>query len=241
MTRKRTEREHMAALARVGMAPAPAAPEALLVRDNRRPGWFWAHNELLDAFAPLVGPYGVAVYLCLVRRCEGNSALVRCSLREIEHTWSEPGGNRPALGRSSIARALGQLAAAGMVRVSKAATRRTPAEYLLVDLKEAATALSVTDRERLVVRLERSRLRSVPEGDSGDFHQTLLKSCGEACGNSPISTEIPGTLESPTGTRECPTGTLSIKDNRQQTPSVGSPGGNPQKALSAQNRKTEAA
>lgn len=201
--------------------------EALYLRDNRKAGWFWAHNELIDVFAPLVGPYGVAVYVALVSRCKGNSAVVECSVRELENLWLDPAckGSRPALGRSSISRALSQLAAAGMIRVSREATRSRGAEYLLVDLPDLYRRLAPTDRERLVSRLEGLRDRSVPEGDTQEIHQPLLKSSGKACVNPQFSTEIPGTHVSPTGTDVSPTGTLSIKDSKTINPIPTLPGG----------------
>jgi len=37
------------------------------VRDQRKPGWFWMHNAILDNYGALLKPIGLAVYVCLAR------------------------------------------------------------------------------------------------------------------------------------------------------------------------------
>ncbi len=202
----------------------PKAGPSIYVRDNRRPGWFWAENELVDVFAPLVGPYALAVFVTILRLCQGNSALVEVSVRDIERAWKHK-DFRASLSRSSITRALSQLLAAGLLRLSREGTRSRPAEYLVGDLRDLAASLTVEQRENLLVRLEGQRDRCVPQGDTPNFHSDLRKSCGKACGKDQLSTEIPGTHVSPRGTYVSPTGTLSIKDsktiNTPPTPSAG--------------------
>lgn len=42
-------------------------PATNIARDAREPGWFWADNELIDLYGPLIGAIGVAVYVTLAR------------------------------------------------------------------------------------------------------------------------------------------------------------------------------
>lgn len=37
------------------------------VRDQRDPGWYWAHNEIIDIYGPIIGVYGLAVYHALAK------------------------------------------------------------------------------------------------------------------------------------------------------------------------------
>jgi hypothetical protein len=37
------------------------------VRSERRPGWFWIDNEVIDNFGSVIGVAGVAVYCALAR------------------------------------------------------------------------------------------------------------------------------------------------------------------------------
>lgn len=212
---------------------------SIFIRNMRQAGWFWAHNELVDVFAPLVGPFAIAVYVCLTRRCEGNSAVTQWSLRELERVWlaeDVPGVQRAALSRSSIARALAQLVAAGMIRVESPATRTRGPVYVLPNLPEVAASLTPELREKLAVRLEQQKDRGVPEGDTFTPVQELLKSGGKASGKVGISTEIPGTHVSPREPQVSPTGTLSIKDsNTNNTPPLPPQGGCVFSFLSSEN------
>ncbi len=37
------------------------------VHDKRQSGWFWVHDAILDRFGKVLGPIGIAVYVCLCR------------------------------------------------------------------------------------------------------------------------------------------------------------------------------
>lgn len=39
-----------------------------VLRDGRRPEWFWVDNRIIDTFGPVLGPSALAVYIALVRR-----------------------------------------------------------------------------------------------------------------------------------------------------------------------------
>ena len=41
--------------------------ERVPVDDARRPGWHWAHHEIIDLYGPKLGPYSLAIYYALVR------------------------------------------------------------------------------------------------------------------------------------------------------------------------------
>lgn len=147
-----------------------------VLRELREAGWFWAHNELLDVFAPQVGPYAVAVYLCLARGCTGNSPRVQMSLRRIESQWTI-NGQPTALSRSTIARSLQILLAAGMIAELHAATPSAPAEFGLVSLPKLAVAQTPTQRAKVVLLLRRTKLGKLPSGVSvGDTKPAAKRS-----------------------------------------------------------------
>lgn len=41
--------------------------ERIAIQDGRKPGWYWASNEVIDAYGAEMGPYGIAVYHALCR------------------------------------------------------------------------------------------------------------------------------------------------------------------------------
>lgn len=191
--------------------------DTIYLRNMREKGWFWINNELIDIFAPLVGPYAVAVYVCLCRRCEGNSALTQWSQRELVQAWRHetmPAG-RTTLSRTSIQRALAQLVAAGLVRVERAATRSQGAIYALPSLPQLATQLTPEIAEKLAVRIELSHERSEceggPVGATSTMSKTLLKSCGETRLEPNLSTDFPGPHVAPTGPDVAPGGASYYK------------------------------
>lgn len=53
------------------------------VRSVRRPGHFWADNELLDVYGPQIGAYGFAVYMALSRYARNDSGECRVALGRI--------------------------------------------------------------------------------------------------------------------------------------------------------------
>lgn len=177
------------------------AASKILLRDLRKPGWSWFQNELLDFFAPLIGPYAVVVYLSLCREAsrQRNEAVVEVSLRDLEDVWRRS-GLRPALSKTSIHRALRLLVNAGLTPQLNAASNRAPATYGLRSLAELAVELTDAHCDSLALALEhqRQRVSGVPVGNA----KKLLKSSGEACGNDPISTSDPGTPGFPTGPLE---------------------------------------
>jgi replication initiation and membrane attachment protein DnaB len=40
----------------------------ILVRDGRKPGWFWQSNEVMDDYVPLMGIIGYGIYGLYCRR-----------------------------------------------------------------------------------------------------------------------------------------------------------------------------
>lgn len=78
------------------------------VRDERRRGWFWIDNALFDDYAPRIGPAGVMVYAALARRVDRERQCFP-SIGVLADTCG--------LGRSTIKRALGRLAEAGLIRI----------------------------------------------------------------------------------------------------------------------------
>lgn len=198
----------------------PQETAALRLRDIREKSWLWVDKELVDVFAPLIGPYAFAVYVCLAHHAERNdqARTEPVSIRDLETVWrNEYADARATLSRSSIDRALSQLMAAGMILREKEARGAKPAVYALVSLKHVAERLTPELRENLTVRMEMQRMRSdstVPHGDT----VKPLKSSGKACVKDMISTEIPGTQMRPTGTLASPAGdsSIDIREKRRE-------------------------
>ena len=92
-------------------------------RNQLIPGWYWAHNQMIDEVAPRVGVYAVAVYHLLCRharqhRVKGWSlAMMSTAL---------------GCGRTSIIEGLTRLEAHGAIGCERTSGSET--EYLLLDL-----------------------------------------------------------------------------------------------------------
>jgi len=187
----------------------------LLLRDLRERNWSWFQNELLDHFAPLIGPYAVAVYLCLCRMLRGNEATAQVSVRQIEAVWQRS-GFRASLSRTSVHRSLRLLEQAGMIRLVVAGTPRQPATWGLVSLPELAGSMTVEQCDNLAWQYDAQRGRAESEGVTVGDAKTLLKSSGKACEETRISTEIPGTLMSPTDISASPVGDKLLINKRKE-------------------------
>lgn len=114
-----------------------AAREHCALRDRRKPGHFWADNELFDIFAPRIGPHGMLVYIALARECFGNYSAEKVSLRRL--------AEMTGISKDSVRRALGVLLDVGLILESRG-RRQTASSYDLVDVKELAQTVSPRDR-----------------------------------------------------------------------------------------------
>jgi hypothetical protein len=95
------------------------------MRDQRKPGWFWAENELLDVFLPLIGVHAVMVYITLCRNARGSQ--VDKPLRELARL--------SGMSAEWVRRCLQVMVAIGMVG-ERRGRPKTPVGYDLLDLKE---------------------------------------------------------------------------------------------------------
>lgn len=151
-----------------GKQSAETPPEKFALRDLREKHWFWIQNEMLDVFAPLIGPYAVGVYLCLARSCEGKRPYATASLRDLEALWRAPGEDS-TISRSTISRSLALLVHAGMIQQISPASATAPAEYGLVSLQQLAVNLTPMQRESILAYRRRMRNRrdtGVSQGDT---------------------------------------------------------------------------
>jgi len=44
-----------------------SSEDRISIQDGRKPGWYWASNEVIDAYGAEMGPYGLAIYHALCR------------------------------------------------------------------------------------------------------------------------------------------------------------------------------
>lgn len=128
------------------------------LRDQRRPGWCWAENELLDVFLPLIGPNGVTLYMTMCRHARGSEVKDR-GLREL--------GDLAGMSKDSVQRSLVKMCALGMVGERRDGKAKTRASYDLLDLKDLA-ALGVEELRRRMEKVVtvQAGLKAVSQGDS---------------------------------------------------------------------------
>lgn len=116
------------------------------LQDNRKVGWFWAYNKVLDDFAGKIDVYAFAVYMALCRHAM-NRGKVRCSLRFIASTLS--------ISVSTASGAIIALEAVGLIEVEKTSDglART---YILLDMIDSASC-SLSEQGRSSSEQKRSR------------------------------------------------------------------------------------
>ena len=115
----------------VGWEGAGGMP--ISVRDNRGGEWWWAHNAIIDRYAPAIGAYGVAVY-CALCRYAGRD----------QQTWVSQRTLREHLGLAdaTVRKALRALQDAALVEIEeqKDDRGRTTNLYTLLPVRDAPTA-----------------------------------------------------------------------------------------------------
>jgi hypothetical protein len=233
---------------RVGKKPIA---DAFSLRNTREADWFWLQDELVDDFAPLIGPYAFALYVCLARRSKGNSGLTQWSHRDLEKVWRSQHvrGVRAALSRSSIQRAMTVLLGAGLIVEERAASRSEGAVYALPSLKQLGQTLTAERAEMLAARLEQLRTRLAdadlvvvscgPQGAT----KGMLKTSGKASVKAGISTDSSGPHQVPTEPDVAPVGAtpLFIKEERvEEYPPTPLEGGEGRRPLSNAGDRPEA-
>jgi hypothetical protein len=176
-------------------------------RDLRETHWSWFQDELLDVFAPLVGPLAVLVYISICRKIKANQAVVQISSRDIAKMW-DTGGFQQSISKTSVLRALKLLRNAGMLVELQAATKRAAPIYGLRSLPKLAQELTAEQCDNLARVFEQQKKRlHLPQKD---LHNSLLKTSGKACGNAPLSTDDWGPLEVPKHAFRGPQGTSHL-------------------------------
>lgn len=85
--------------------------KTLGIRDHRRPGWWWASNEIIDVYGPRLGANGIAVYAVLARHANNRSQTCWPGLKRITALL--------AIGRNQVIEAISTLEAAGLVQVER--------------------------------------------------------------------------------------------------------------------------
>ena len=78
------------------------------VRSERRPGHFWADNEILDVYAAQIGIFGFAVYMAIVRFTD-NHGVARPSVATL--------AKRLAVSETTIRKAVDILVQADLLRI----------------------------------------------------------------------------------------------------------------------------
>lgn len=98
-----------------------------LVRDSRRPGHFWADNEIVDIYGARIGCYGLLAYMILARHAINGTGEVRKSYRQI--------GSQAGISQQSVMRGIGALVDCGLIEVIDKGDNVTSATYVLADVK----------------------------------------------------------------------------------------------------------
>ena len=108
------------------------------LRDNRKPGWFWIDNGLLDQHGAAIGPHGIAVYAALARFSDSNGECFPSTATIARVT---------GLSRATVSTTLAELCDEKRQIVSVTRERGRVNVYRLLPLPQIATQpVNVVDR-----------------------------------------------------------------------------------------------
>lgn len=98
----------------------------ITVRDRRGGHWAWFHHSVIDDYGAAIGPYGIAVYVCLCRHADREESTFvgqRTIATEI------------GAGRTSVNQAVAKLRELGLIEVEDRVDEhgRTTSTYTLLD------------------------------------------------------------------------------------------------------------
>src|SRR6266850_5089162 len=112
-----------------------SAPSPIRVRDSRRPGHFWADNELLDVYGKKLGIDGLAVYMALSRVANNRSGECVITLRQI--------GEFVGCSPQTAMRAIAKLVSHQLVVVESkgTVTSRQPSVYTLLEIPRSSVPI----------------------------------------------------------------------------------------------------
>lgn len=99
---------------------------AIVVRDRRGGHWSWFHHAVIDDYGPTLGPYGIAVYICLCRHTDR----AECTFVGQRTIATEIGA-----GRTSVNQAVAKLRELGLIDVEDRTDEhgRTTSTYTLLE------------------------------------------------------------------------------------------------------------
>jgi biotin operon repressor len=109
----------------------------IAVRDRRGGHWAWFHHSVIDDYGAVIGPYGIAVYICLCRHVDREE-----STFVGQRTIATEIGS----GRTSVNQAVAKLRELGLIDVEDRIDEhgRTTSTYTLLDPPLVAERASVT-------------------------------------------------------------------------------------------------
>lgn len=109
------------------------------VRDSRRPGHFWADNELLDVYGPKIGMDGLAVYMALSRVANNRNGECVITLRQI--------GEMIGCSPQTAMRAIEKLSRYKLVRIESkgSVATRQPSVYTLLEVPKFSVPIGNND------------------------------------------------------------------------------------------------
>lgn len=91
------------------------------------PGHFWADNEVLDVFGKQLGEHGFAAYMVLCRHATNGTGECKLSTRKLANILGMSAGG--------AFNALTKVLQVGLARQIHPGDTKTPATYVLVDIK----------------------------------------------------------------------------------------------------------
>jgi hypothetical protein len=126
------------------------------VRDRRKPGHFWADNEVLDVFSEQLRAQGFAVYMMLTRRANNDTGECQISVRVM--------AKQMGMSVGAVFSALKVICDLGLARKVFAGDNRNPAIYELADVKACVHLMNADLNAAFTLR--------TPNKEKKDFYNT---------------------------------------------------------------------
>jgi hypothetical protein len=133
--------------------------ERILLRDQRKPGWLWLDNGVLDRLDD-IGPSGLAAYVCLCRFA-GGGATAEPSMRSL--------AEMARLHTETVIEAIGRLEAVGLVRVARRG--RLGSTYYLLALSGKSGQACAENPDSAVRKIRTAKDPSDPDPEEDPLSQ----------------------------------------------------------------------
>lgn len=132
------------------------------IRDSRQPGHFWADNEIVDEYLPIIGIYGFAVYMLLTKHADSKTGQCDPSVSGL--------AAKLGISAPTVRAALDKLKDAGLITIKH---RRREKDGKLINQTSIYTILAIKKAQNDVPTKPGLVPNEIYQGTKGDLPGVL--------------------------------------------------------------------